>query len=98
MELIYVTVIGAAMGLALRYLIPGRHAYGIMLTPAVGGIVSAVVWEALTWLGWKYDGGWIWVITLLAAGLASIATAVIAPRIRHAEDARLLHELSGGRA
>jgi hypothetical protein len=98
MELLFVTLIGAAIGLVLRYLIPGRHAYGAMLAPAVGGAVGAAVWSGLTWLGWKFDGGWIWVVSLVAAGLAALALELILPRVRHEADARMLHQLSGGRA
>jgi len=98
MELLFVTLIGAAIGITLRYLVPGRHAYGTLLAPAVGGAVAAVVWSGLTWLGWKFDGGWIWVVSLVAAGLAALALELILPRVRHESDARMLHQLSGGRA
>jgi hypothetical protein len=98
MELLFVTLIGAAIGISLRYIVPGRHAYGALLAPAVGGAVAAIVWSALTWAGWKFDGGWIWVVSLVAAGLASLALELILPRVRHQSDARMLHQLSGGRA
>jgi hypothetical protein len=98
MELLFVTLIGAAIGVVLRYLSPGRHAYGALLAPAVGGAVAAAVWSGLTWLGWKFDGGWIWVVSLAAGGLAALAVELILPRVRHQSDARMLHQLSGGRA
>jgi uncharacterized membrane protein YeaQ/YmgE (transglycosylase-associated protein family) len=98
MELLFVTLIGAAIGIILRYLVPGRHAYGAFLAPAVGGAVAAVVWSGLTWLGWKFDGGWIWVVSLAAGGLGALALELILPRVREQSDARMLHQLSGGRA
>lgn len=98
MELLFVTIIGAGIGTILRYIIPGRHAYGALLAPAVGGAVAAAVWSGLTWLGWKFDGGWIWVVSLVAAGLAALAVELILPRVRQQADARMLHQLSGGRA
>jgi hypothetical protein len=97
-ELAYVTVIGAFIGLALRYLLPGRTDYGLFLLPAVGGAVTAVVWVGLVWLGLKFDGGWIWVISLVASGVASILVALIVVRARKVADERRLHHLSGGRA
>lgn len=98
MELAYVTVIGAFIGLALRYLFPGRTDYGLFLLPAVGGAVTAAVWVGLVWLGFKFDGGWIWVISLVASGVASILVALLVVRMRRIGDERRLHHLSGGRA
>jgi hypothetical protein len=98
MELFFATLIGAGIGITLRYLVPGRHTYGLAIAPAVGGAVAAIVWSGLTWAGWSFDGGWIWVVSLLAATLASLAAELIIPRVRNAADARLLHQLSGGRA
>jgi hypothetical protein len=98
MELLYVTVIGAGIGGLIRYLLPGRSAYGILLLPAVGAAVTAAVWVALLWLGWTFDGGWIWVISLGAAVVASIATTLLVVRARKQGDARMLHQLSGGKA
>ena len=98
MELFYVTVIGGAIGAVLRYLLPGRDVYGLALLPAVGAASTALIWEGLTWLGWPYDGAWIWVASLLGGTLASIATAILTVRLRKQHDAQLLHQLSGGRA
>ena len=83
MELLFVVLGGAILGLAARYSLPRRHTYGSALVPAIGTAVAAVVWVALTWLGWAWDGGWIWVVSFVAAGLASVASAVVhrpAPR------------------
>ena len=98
MELLFVLVIAAAIGGLVRYALPGRHSYGVLLVPAAAVVASAIVWEALTWFGWKYDGGWIWVVGLGAGLLGAIATWLAAWRGRSRGDRRLLHELSGGRA
>ena len=98
MELLFVTVIGAFIGLALRYLLPGRQSYGLFLLPAIGAAVTAAVWVGLVWAGWKFDGGWIWVAALVAGGVASIAAALLLNRGRKVFDQRRLHTLSGGRA
>jgi hypothetical protein len=97
-ELLFVLVIAAAIGGLLRYVLPGRHSYGLLLLPASAVVVAAIVWEGLTWLGWKYDGGWIWVVGLGSAVLASIAVWLLAWQGRARRDAHLLHHLSGGRA
>ncbi|WP_216841834.1 hypothetical protein [Acidovorax sp. SLBN-42] len=94
MELLFVALGGAILGLAARYALPRRHTYGSALVPAIGTGVAAVVWVALTWLGWPWDGGWIWVVSLVAAGVASAAfVLLIAPRREHA-DAALFERLA----
>ncbi|HWM34954.1 MAG TPA: hypothetical protein VNR36_12025 [Pseudolysinimonas sp.] len=98
MELLYVTVIGAGIGAVVRYLIPGRRAHGMLLLPAIGAAVTSALWVGLLWLGLTFDGGWIWVISLGAATLASIAAAIWLARARERGDRRLLHQLSGGKA
>jgi O-antigen/teichoic acid export membrane protein len=97
-ELLYVTVIGAFIGLALRYVFPGHDSYGLFLLPAVGASSTAVVWVALVWVGLKFDGGWIWVAAIGAAVGASTLVALLLVRGRAHGDERRLHHLSGGRA
>ena len=94
MELLFVTLIAFVIGLGLRYVLPGRDTYGVALVPAVGGAVAAIVWVGLTWLGWKFDGGWIWVVSLGAGGIVSLALALFIPRTRRNGDEHLLQELS----
>jgi uncharacterized membrane protein YeaQ/YmgE (transglycosylase-associated protein family) len=98
MELVYVTVIGAAIGLVARYLLPGRRTYGLLVLPAAAGAVTATVWVALLWAGWTFDGGWIWVVSLAAAVITAIIIPIALPRYRDAQDERALHQLTGGKA
>jgi hypothetical protein len=98
MELVYVTVIGAGIGLLLRYLLPGRTVYGVLLLPAVAAAVTAAVWVGLVWLGVTFDSPWIWVASLGGAAVVSAVVAVVLSRRRIAWDARQRHVLSGGRA
>lgn len=93
MELIFVTVIGVALGLIVRYTVPGRQTHGILLLPALGGVVTAAVWVGLVWLGWTFDGGWIWVASLGAAVVVCLLVAALLPRRRRAHDAARFHEL-----
>jgi len=94
MELLFVVLGGAILGLAARYSLQRRHTYGSALVPAVGAGVAAVVWVGLTWLGWPWDGAWIWVVSFVAAGLASVASVlVIGPRREHG-DAELFERLA----
>jgi hypothetical protein len=94
MELLFVTLISFCIGLGARYLVPGRDTYGVALTPSISAVVTAIVWVGLTWLGWKFDGGWIWVVSLAAGGVVALVLALVLPRSRHGRDENLLQQLS----
>jgi len=94
MEMLFAALGGAILGLGARYLIPARETHGVLFVPAIGLVTASVVWAALTWLGWSFDGGWIWVVSLAAAGLASVAVALALPRQRRVYDENLLATLS----
>ncbi|MES2171487.1 MAG: hypothetical protein V4479_12325 [Actinomycetota bacterium] len=94
MELLFATLGGAILGLGMRYVLPKRETYGSLLLPAVGAVASAVIWEALTWLGWKYSGGWIWVATLIGSAVVATVVGILVGRTRAQGDVELLGRLS----
>lgn len=95
MELLFVVLGGAILGAAARYTLPYRAEHGSVLIPAVGALAAAVVWVGLTWLGWRWDGGWIWVASLVIAGLVAVAIDLIVGRTRVHADADMLRRLIG---
>jgi hypothetical protein len=97
-ELLYVTVIGAFIGVTLRYMVPGRDAYGLFLIPGVGAAATAAIWVGLVWAGLKFDGGWIWVVSLVGGAAISLVVLLLVVRMRRLGDEQRLHTLSGGRA
>lgn len=94
MELLFVTLIAFCIGLLARYALPGRDTYGIVLVPCIAAIVTAIVWVGLTWLGWKFDATWIWVVSLAAAAVVSLVLVLVVPRTRRSHDEQLLQKLS----
>lgn len=90
MELLFVCIAAAGLGAIARYALPGRGTHGPVLLPAISTAVAAVAWAILTWLGWPFDGGWIWAVTLALAAIAAVVAGVVIPRRRRAADARLL--------
>lgn len=94
MELLFVALVGTLVGAVSRYTVPGRGSHGAMLLPAVGTAVAAAVWAALTWAGWRFDGGWIWVVSIVLAAAASVAVAILLPARRRDADAALLVSLT----
>ncbi|MFP3464854.1 hypothetical protein [Leifsonia sp. SIMBA_070] len=96
MELLFVVLGGAIIGLAGRYFLPNRHTHGSALVPAIGVVSASVLWVVLTWAGLKWNGGWIWWITLLGTALVVAVADLLIGRLRAAGDDRLLHQLAKG--
>jgi hypothetical protein len=100
MEIVYAVVVGAGVGLLLRYLLPARTTYGLLLLPALGAAVTAAVWAGMSWLGIDFETGWgwLWLASIGAAAVVSLLVALLVGGRRARSDARELHVLSGGRA
>jgi hypothetical protein len=97
MELLFITLGGVILGLGARYLLPNRDRHGVTLIPAIGAATAAVVWVALTWLGWAWDGGWIWLVSLVVTGLVVVAADLLIGRSRKTHDEQRLQALLSGR-
>jgi uncharacterized membrane protein YeaQ/YmgE (transglycosylase-associated protein family) len=100
MEIVYAVVVGAGAALLLRYLLPGRDTYGVVLLPALGAAVTAAVWAGMSWLGFDFDGnwGWLWLASVGGAIVVALVVGLIVGTRRQRSDARELHVLSGGKA
>ncbi|MGV8884621.1 MAG: hypothetical protein ACOH1T_03400 [Microbacteriaceae bacterium] len=99
MEILFVVLLSAALGLTVRYLVRGRDTYGAALLPAVSVAVSVIVWVALLWgFNWQFDGTWIWVAALLSGPIVAFVVALALPRKRRLADRSMLTQLSGGKA
>ena len=98
MELLFVVILAAGIGAILRYVVPGRSSHGLLLLPAIAAAAAAIVWVALTWFGWAWDGGWIWAVSLTLGGVAALVSALVLPRQRAAADERLFQRLTSARA
>ncbi|WP_022886215.1 hypothetical protein [Glaciibacter superstes] len=100
MELMFVALGGAILGLGTRYILPGRSTQGSVLLPAIATAAASVFWVALTWLGLKWDEGWIWWISLGLAAIVAVVTKLLIVRTRARGDERMLHTLvkTGARA
>jgi len=85
-ELLFAVLGGLIIGAVGHVVLPWRPTRGVLVGPTVGGIVAAVLWEALTWAGWPYDGTWIWVVALVGAGVVVLLAAWLLARRRSAQD------------
>lgn len=94
MELLFVVLLAASLSLGVRYIFRDRYTFGSAVFPAVGGAVASAVWAGLTWLDWSFDGGWIWVVSLVAGPIVCLAIGFLLPKRRVKADAELLDSLS----
>ncbi len=92
--MLFAVMLATALSLGVRYIFPGRETFGSAMFPAIGAAVSAVVWTGLTWLGWPFDGGWIWVAALASGPIVCVAIGLFLPKLRKKADAELLDTLS----
>ncbi len=86
MQILYAIAIAAVVGVVLRYVLPGRHAYGIALTPAVAAAAAAAAWGGLAWIGWDWTNGGTWAISIGAGAVAALLTVLLAPPVRKQSD------------
>jgi len=94
-ELLFVTLFGALIGLVARYALPHRGTHGVLLVPAVGTVAAMAAWVALTWAGLRWDQGVIWIATLGLSALAAAGIDLVLGRRRSAADARALAAIGG---
>jgi hypothetical protein len=94
MEMLFAVLGGILFGIGVYYVLPGKGSYGSFVLPAVAGAVTAAVWAGLTWAGWAFDGGWIWVVSLITGPLAAALAGVLLSRSRAASDERMFETLS----
>lgn len=86
MELLFVVLGGLILGAIAHVVVPWRSTRGSLVGPVLGGIAAAVLWEALSWAGWRYDATWIWVVALVGAGVVAVVVEWILGRRRTAQD------------
>ncbi len=88
MDIVLAIVFGAAIGLAVHFAMPGRALRGVALTPVLGAVVGAAVWLVMTWNGVTTASGWIWVLSLVAPAVVTVALAGVLARVRRVRDER----------
>ncbi len=70
----------AILGLVAPYIYARSEEYGALLPPAIAMVVGSVLWGALTWLGFKYTEGYIWVIIMV---LMPLVMVLVSSRLAH---------------
>jgi hypothetical protein len=92
-ELLFAALGGALLGFIFHFAMPGADTRGFLWLAGWGTCAAVVAWEAFTWLGWKPDQAWIWIVTLVVAALTAGAVARLGAVRRQRADKQLLEEL-----
>lgn len=71
----------AILGLVAPYIFARSEEYGALLPPAIAMVAGSFLWVLLTWLGFKYTEGYIWVIIML---LMPAVMVIFSSRLAHA--------------
>jgi uncharacterized membrane-anchored protein len=90
MEILIILGYAAILGLVAPYLTAKSGEYGVLVPPTFAAIGGAVLWVILTWVGFKYEDAWIWIIIMVAMPVFMIfgSSRVAAHRIRVREEAK----------
>lgn len=90
MEILIILIYAAILGLVAPYLTTQSREYGVLLPPAASAVVGSVLWIALTWLGFKHEEAWIWIIVMavMPAAMVIVSQRVAAHRRKLREAAK----------
>ena len=94
MELVLVVTFAGILGLALRYIIPGRQHHGLAVMPSAAVILGSLGWLAAIWLGVDAASPWGWVIALGLALAGTVTLGIVLPRRRVAAEEALWESLT----
>ena len=88
MQILLAFIVGAVIGAALHFLVPGRSTRGVALGPIVGAAAAGLVWMILTWAGVGLDSPWLWLSAFVAPAVVTYPVLLLLTRARTGHDAR----------
>ena len=86
MQILLGLIVGAVIGIALHFLIPGRETRGVALAPIAGAVLAGVTWTALTWAGIGIENPLIWLSALVVPAVIGAPALVALTRFRARRD------------
>jgi len=94
-ELLFVALGGALIGFVAHFALPAADTRGVLLVPGAATATAVIVWEVLLQLGWRADGGWIWVVSLVLPAVVAVVLARSLVARRRRADSELFSRLVG---
>jgi hypothetical protein len=93
MELLFVVLGGAILGVIAHVALPAPDTRGALLAPAVGAASAGQPSQVRTSQRTAADGGWIWVVSLVVPAIAAGVVCRVTTRSRRAHDDELVARL-----
>ena len=72
MELAFILVYAAILGLVAPYLGIDIKPIGSLVPGAIAVVAGSIIWAVLTWAGLHYDEAWIWLVAMLGMPAAMV--------------------------
>ncbi|MBP7819175.1 MAG: hypothetical protein KA009_03855 [Rhodoluna sp.] len=72
MELAFILVYAAILGLVAPYLGIDVKPIGSLVPGAIAVVAGSIIWAVLTWAGLHYDEAWIWLVAMLGMPAAMV--------------------------
>lgn len=90
MEIAIILGYSVILGLVAPYLTTRGGEYGVFVPPAVAAVAGSLLWIVLTFVGFKYEEAWIWIIIMVAMPVVMIlvSSRIAAHRIKAREAAK----------
>ena len=88
MQILLAFIVGAVIGAALHFVVPGRSTRGVALGPIVGAAAAGLVRMILTWAGVGLDSPWLWLSAFVAPAVVTYPVLLLLTRARTGHDAR----------
>ena len=96
MQILLAFLVGAAIGAAAHFVVPGRSTRGVALGPILGAFAAGLVCMILTWAGVGLDSPWLWLSAFVAPIVVTYPVLLILARTRTAHDERERAQLKIG--
>ena len=93
MEYFVLIVVSVSIGLIMRYSMPNRTEYGLLLAPAVALASCLIVWTIGLVIGLNADHFLLWLAALVIAGIVSFTVVKLLPGRRIAYHKQYLENL-----
>lgn len=90
MEIVLLIFTAVSGALIIRFSVPGREEYGLLLLPSLAVAASSLLWLFSLLIGLSNTEGWIWLLSLVPTFIGLFVLAKALPPKRSADRAAKL--------